>query len=232
MKKTVKMVTVEFQSCYVENMNDYIKSLYEQHSKMITIESGYSLERHPSIKDYTIWYDLRKNNEEWSEFVNNHPAYEGFKHTWQYTDYMEIDFKLHKLSVRYTIIDRFEVNVEYDFDLSHINEYIVNSQDSLLKMMEKQVENMNNIGQSLMEGQHFNKKCETPLPDSFLNKVNQVMLLEDTCTDNLQQHIALGWRILAIAPQPNQRRPDYILGKVIDDSQVKTKALRYDDGCY
>lgn len=61
----------------------------------------------------------------------------------------------------------------------------------------------------------FNDKCRQEQPGLALHNVQQTMLAEDCCTDALQEHLANGWRILAIQPQPDQRRPDYILGRNI-----------------
>lgn len=76
---------------------------------------------------------------------------------------------------------------------------------------------------SVTDNQLFNRKCQQEQPSNNLLSINQTILLEDSCTDNLQVHIADGWRILAIQPQPNQRRPDYILGR---NQQLATTALR------
>lgn len=62
-------------------------------------------------------------------------------------------------------------------------------------------------------GNTYNNKCEVHMPGQALSMYNDVMLLEDTCTDVLQTHLANGWRIIAACPQPTQRRPDYILGR-------------------
>lgn len=59
----------------------------------------------------------------------------------------------------------------------------------------------------------FNEKVEVYTPGMGLLSFNRVMLLEDACSDNLQSHIDAGWNIIAACPQPNQRRPDYILGR-------------------
>jgi hypothetical protein len=49
--------------------------------------------------------------------------------------------------------------------------------------------------------------------ESFVCSVTDVLNLNDQCTDGLREYLKEGWRILAICPQPGQRRPDYILGK-------------------
>lgn len=59
----------------------------------------------------------------------------------------------------------------------------------------------------------FNERCGQLQPTSKLHSVNCLMLMEDACTDALQGYLDEGWSILAIQPQPDQRRPDYILGK-------------------
>lgn len=62
-------------------------------------------------------------------------------------------------------------------------------------------------------GDTYNQKCEVHMPGQALSVYNEVMLLEDTCTDALQLELTKGWRIIAACPQPDQRRPDYILGR-------------------
>lgn len=54
---------------------------------------------------------------------------------------------------------------------------------------------------------------QVAIPNLLLFSVDEVELLEDACTDNLQSHLNEGWRILAVCPPANQRRPDYILGR-------------------
>lgn len=51
------------------------------------------------------------------------------------------------------------------------------------------------------------------IPNIGLVQINEVMVLEDACTDDLQSHLDEGWRILCVCPPNNQRRPDYILGR-------------------
>lgn len=72
----------------------------------------------------------------------------------------------------------------------------------------------------------FNNRCEVHVPNLGLLSVNETMLLEDSCTDSLQSFLDKGWRIISIAPQPNQRRPDYILGRFNPDRQPDGTARR------
>jgi hypothetical protein len=54
------------------------------------------------------------------------------------------------------------------------------------------------------------------IPNLLLFAVDEVMVMEDDCTDRLQRNLDDGWRILAVCPAINQRRPDYILGRQKD----------------
>lgn len=58
----------------------------------------------------------------------------------------------------------------------------------------------------------FNEKCNQEQPNNLLMSVEETLLLEDACTDLLQENLSSGWRIIAVCPQP-QRRPDYVLGR-------------------
>ena len=52
-----------------------------------------------------------------------------------------------------------------------------------------------------------------PVPMSIMTAiVDETLLMEDACTNALQENLDNGWRIIAVCPQP-QRRPDYILGR-------------------
>ncbi len=63
------------------------------------------------------------------------------------------------------------------------------------------------------DGKEFNEKVHVHMPGNALMSFNVTMLLEDACTDQLQQTMDRGWRIISVCPQPDQRRPDYILGR-------------------
>jgi hypothetical protein len=61
-------------------------------------------------------------------------------------------------------------------------------------------------------GKRFNEKCQQEQPGPNLLNVNETLLMEDACTNALQENLENGWRIIAVCPQP-QRRPDYVLGR-------------------
>ena len=51
------------------------------------------------------------------------------------------------------------------------------------------------------------------IPNVGLYQVNEVEVLDDACTTNLQVMLNEGWHILCVCPPNGQRRPDYILGR-------------------
>lgn len=69
------------------------------------------------------------------------------------------------------------------------------------------------MGLPVSGGNTYNNKCEVHMPGNMLATYNQVQLLEDSCTDVLQDSLSAGWRIIAVCPQPDSRRPDYIMGR-------------------
>lgn len=65
----------------------------------------------------------------------------------------------------------------------------------------------------------INQRVNVAVPGFGLMAIKTVKVEVDLCTEKLQEQLDLGWQILAICVQPDQRRPDYILGKpeVSDD---------------
>lgn len=60
---------------------------------------------------------------------------------------------------------------------------------------------------------NYNNKVEVHMPGQALANYNELMLLEDCCTDEVARSLDNGWRIIASCPQPDQRRPDWILDR-------------------
>lgn len=89
------------------------------------------------------------------------------------------------------------------------------------KVNEKSLEQI-----ELPSGNTYNNKCEVHMPGSALATYNDMMLLEDACTDQLQGALNSGWRIVAACPQPDQHRPDYILGRFNPEQDEDGSARR------
>lgn len=68
-----------------------------------------------------------------------------------------------------------------------------------------------------------NTIVQVHVPNGFLHTVNEVQVVEDSCTDTLQGELDRGWRILAVCPSIDQRRPDYILGRVVPPGEIKRR---------
>jgi hypothetical protein len=66
----------------------------------------------------------------------------------------------------------------------------------------------------------FNQKCNVHVGGGLIAQFNRLMLLEDACTDGVQNSLNNGWRIIAVCVQPNQRRPDYVLGRFDPEMSV------------
>jgi hypothetical protein len=59
------------------------------------------------------------------------------------------------------------------------------------------------------------------VPNFSLLSFNQVEVQEDCCTDHLQLRLDQGWRIIAVCPPLDERRPTYILGRYHDEAAAK-----------
>lgn len=59
----------------------------------------------------------------------------------------------------------------------------------------------------------MNTRINVAVPGFGLMAIREVQVCYDCCTDTLGHELGKGWQILAICPQPDQRRPDYVLGR-------------------
>lgn len=59
------------------------------------------------------------------------------------------------------------------------------------------------------------------VPNIGLIAFNEVAVLEDACTYDLQDRLDTGWRICAVCSPNGQRRPDYILGRFNPNKNYK-----------
>lgn len=83
---------------------------------------------------------------------------------------------------------------------------------SLNEILETLEDKITRLGQVTAESK-FNQKCNVHVGGGLIAQFNEVELLENGCTDVLQDRLNAGWRIIAACVQPDQRRPDYILGR-------------------
>lgn len=96
------------------------------------------------------------------------------------------------------------------------------TENSTLDMVSRLVEVQTKLEKALQQFDQkveFNQKCDVHISNLGLLSVNQLGFATDKCTEELQGLINQGWRILAICPQPDQRRPDYILGRSMPNAE-------------
>jgi hypothetical protein len=102
-----------------------------------------------------------------------------------------------------------KVDVSTSVDLS--DDRIMRAVETLEVLTEKLDKFSNGLPE--VQGAMYNERVEVHTPGMGLMLFNRVMLLQDACSDALQSEMDNGWRIVAACPQPDQRRPDYILGR-------------------
>lgn len=93
---------------------------------------------------------------------------------------------------------------------------------SILRTVGEKVTKLNKTV-DLMTEQCFNQKVSVHVGGGLIVTYNELRLKEDCCTDELQSELNNGWRIIAVCVQPDQRRPDYILGRYSPQLDVKEK---------
>jgi len=49
------------------------------------------------------------------------------------------------------------------------------------------------------------------MPGFELLRYGAIQVITDSCTEDIQSELDRGWRIIAVLPQPHQRRPDYVM---------------------
>lgn len=229
MYKDVKVVRIKFDAVYKSQVEKYPELLdfYEQNTTIMPWKDDlyYSMPT-PTDIEYKDWREMNDDKPRLKQYLEENPCYLSFTYTMEFEKYGDFDFKHHNKKLGYNVVDRFTTKVEYDFNLSDVNDHFMMVQNQILEVMKKQVDSIAGIGFNKTSGQHFNERCNVPVSDTFLHKVNQTMVLYDCCSDRLQEQIKKGWRIISVTPQPDQRRPDYVLGIVMDENEIKSVAER------
>jgi len=114
-------------------------------------------------------------------------------------------------------LDKFLPLCKHEFSIIRsVADTPIESVDTALQNILSKVENKVNNLTKLIDSSsdiNFNQKCNVHVGGGLLVTFNELCLKEDICTDELQIELNDGWRILAVCVQPDQRRPDYILGR-------------------
>lgn len=88
-----------------------------------------------------------------------------------------------------------------------------NGFDNAINLMLQAEQKLTTALKSFNEKVEFNNRCDVHIGNLGLLNINQLAYSTDKCTEELQNLLNEGWRILAVCPQPDQRRPDYVLGR-------------------
>jgi len=98
---------------------------------------------------------------------------------------------------------------------------------NMMDFMNSAVEKFNNALASFNEKVEFNQRCDVHIGNLGLLNINQLAYTTDKCTEELQNILDEGWRILAVCPQPDQRRPDYVLGRYNENYNANHTGCQY-----
>jgi len=104
--------------------------------------------------------------------------------------------------------------------ISH--EPTINNIQAILQLIEDKTSAMNCLVDKIKDNT-FNSRTNVHVGGGLITTYNDLMLKENTCTDEIQIELNNGWRIIAVCNQPDQRRPDYILGRYNPELDVYNK---------
>lgn len=138
--------------------------------------------------DYTYSQKARDMSEEdWADFISRFP-----------------ELELSKDRTSYFSFDSYFVDLKV---VEKLNEYGFNPMVSKIKGLQylEEISSKNAMSSTIV--------TQVSVPNNALFEVNEVTWLEDACTQLLQEHLDKGWRILAVCPSNDSRRPDYIIGR-------------------
>lgn len=149
-------------------------------------------------KDYSHPGDI--SNEEWEalsidEAINNFPL-----HVSPYYNTPSMVVSLDELHKSFEVVDLIrviDVDVEdsFNIDIEVLADRISSS------IIGRTTENI------------YNQRLEIHQPNSPLFMYNDYKVLTDCCIESLQEEIDNGWRVVSVCPQPDQRRPDYVVAQ-------------------
>lgn len=104
--------------------------------------------------------------------------------------------------------------------------------EPIVKSIQSEIDAMNDILDRFKEleitsdARTFNSQCDVHIGGGLLMQINDLMLCEDSCTDDIQSKLDGGWRIVSVCVQPDGRRPDYILGRFNPNQESSNYARR------
>jgi len=176
----------------------YYKLLGEDAFVSTTYPSGYEDEEGKEIASYYVYSPLNKK-----ELIKN---------------WVEVKQGGHMVD-----LFTFAQKCTYPFSIIkslHTADTTINDIDYILAKIEEKVANLDNAVEKATKF-NFNSKCNVHIGGGLIVTFNEVKLMENSCSDELQRELNGGWRIMAVCVQPDQRRPDYVLGRYNPDLDVQ-----------
>lgn len=193
----VKIYTIKVDGGMTRFMpQEQIKLLMEKGKRAEYSDWDYGCS--PELNKREDWLAY-KETKTFEQLQEEFPKFESLQLDLQEGEFLDLIVR----GVPYTLVSHKTLKVSFN-----PTEIMDNLYQQTLKMSEKFAEQM-----VQMSSNTFNQRCNVHSGSVGLHELNQTLLLEDVCTDQLQRHLNDGWRILAVCVQPDQRRPDYVLGK-------------------
>ena len=202
----VKLVEISF---------DYGTKLTEEE---LNIALKYATKiRFKTLEDFQGWNFDRKTEEEKIEINDKYQKYliQERKEIEGYSDSFIVDINLFIQElplVKFKVHGTREVEIEAPSDSFILDKLIHDNQQALNSMMSLFQRTQQRIAE-LHVPETLNQQCNVHIGGGLLMTVNDLLLLEDSCTDKLQEALNSGWRILSVCVQADGRRPDYVLGR-------------------
>lgn len=192
-------------------MNDQLVEIYFKYGEKNNILNAEQLEKLQAICSRKLspkqlnkyWYDKFATNEHYyeSEEVKQHEDYKIL------VEYYDIGSQRNIVPLMQLLNSDLNVKYEIENKIKEIPEYSM--EENILHRLLKLDEKLSKFDYNAQ----FNTKVGVHISDLALMNIKHVTWLEDACTETLQTELNKGWRILAICPQPDSRRPDYVLGR-------------------
>lgn len=232
MKVTTHLYTIQIEGGFFDEADPKLQSIYAKNAQHKKKAESYGWDwRRPKAWNGTAeeWKAYVENKD--NDYANEYAYWDTFSIRVDAEDLAEYATKLDgRLNITHT--EAFTLKMPHDAELTKATSMLemhqqLNSMSAKTLEQLRQAESMMKLNADDL-GTFFNNRCNQHQPTVGLWNFNETMLLENSCTDQLQDYLDDGWRIIAVSPQPDQRRPDYILARfnINRDFNKKDGALR------
>lgn len=121
--------------------------------------------------------------------------------------YMAVDAVASMTALQYVAANEIEVDIQPAGRAA--NTMLVTMTERLRRLEGQAFRESQTDAQRIVNG----AMVQIAIPDLGLMTITEVQVMEDACTDKLQEELNQGWRLLAVCPPNAARRPDYVLGR-------------------